>query len=339
MERVAREHILENIHQAVYGQRRLIKELRAYTEVPTLSEFIAGNGQDVRLIYRGENCWTTLKQAAGKAPVQEMTPLTRRLTRGMGNLIHINSSAFLHTLRGYARGDAEVFALAPSLSEEEQQRRRHFKLMLYYALFQEKPSKLGYASVDAALAELQQYPLYREEIGELADYLLAQLPFTTKPLGAGLPLGLELHGCYTREEVFTLFDRQTEERRMQGVAAGVFSLEAQNLELLFVTLNKSDKDFSPTTQYDDYFISERLFHWQSQNKMSHANAGRRYVEQAEHGRRYLLFVRPYKADGYGRTSPFYCMGLMRYRSSHGDFPMNITWELDVPALPAFLPEG
>jgi len=29
-------------------------------------------------------------------------------------------------------------------------------------------------------------------------------------------------------------------------------------------LNKSEKDFSPTTIYNDYVVSETQFHWQSQ---------------------------------------------------------------------------
>jgi hypothetical protein len=39
----------------------------------------------------------------------------------------------------------------------------------------------------------------------------------------------------------------------------------KNTELLFIILNKSEKDFSPTTLYDDFVISENLFHWQTQN--------------------------------------------------------------------------
>ena len=48
---------------------------------------------------------------------------------------------------------------------------------------------------------------------------------------------------------------------MKGHVAGLQYVEDCNTELFFVTLNKSDKDFSPTTQYDDYFISADRFHW------------------------------------------------------------------------------
>ena len=52
--------------------------------------------------------------------------------------------------------------------------------------------------------------------------------------------------------------------------------EATQTDLLFVTLEKSDADFSPTTRYADYPISPTLFHWESQNSASaHTPTGRR----------------------------------------------------------------
>src|SRR5690242_21494866 len=39
-------------------------------------------------------------------------------------------------------------------------------------------------------------------------------------------------------------------------------------ELLFVTLDKSGKDYSPTTRYRDYAISPELFHWETQSAAS-----------------------------------------------------------------------
>ena len=120
------------------------------------------------------------------------------------------------------------------------------------------------------------------------------------PLVEDVLPGLELYGCYTREEIFTLAGRQTEARKMQGSVTGVFNLSEHNATLLFVTLNKSDKDFSPSTQYNDYLINEHYFHWQSQNTDSHQNnGGQRYTKQADTQNKIILFVREEKKDGYG----------------------------------------
>ena len=35
-------------------------------------------------------------------------------------------------------------------------------------------------------------------------------------------------------------------------------------DVFLVTLNKSDRDFSETTRYEDYSIDRMTFHWQSQ---------------------------------------------------------------------------
>ena len=48
---------------------------------------------------------------------------------------------------------------------------------------------------------------------------------------------------------------------MQGVAYS----EAFNVDVLFITLKKSEADYSPTTMYRDYPISPTLFHWESQS--------------------------------------------------------------------------
>ena len=149
---------------------------------------------------------------------------------------------------------------------------------------------------------------------------------------------LELYGCYTREEIVTLLGDQTENRKLQGSIFGVYNLQnIKDVSLLFVTLNKSDADFSPTTQYDDYLINENYFHWQSKNTDSHTNnGGFRYIKQGENGNKIILFVRENKQDDFGNTAPFHCFGFIDYVSSYGDFPMNITWKLEEPAMPYYL---
>ncbi len=183
---------------------------------------------------------------------------------------------------------------------------------------------------------MKNYPIFVQEIYELADYLIANLSFKTDIVGAGIPETMEVYGCYTREEVFCMLGKQTPNKKMQGSVAGVFNVEEYNTELFFVTLNKSDKDFSPTTQYDDYIISEKLFHWQSQNTDSHNGKGERFVNQATNHKRFLIFVREYTKDGFGNTSPFLCFGFGNYVSSSGDYPMNIVWKMEKPIMAQFI---
>lgn len=327
MEEKAQEYVLQNIKAAIYNKARLIKELRTYTQTPTLAEFIENNGQDVRLIYKGAGCWSSLKHEAGMCDYPD-DENTKRFVKGIGNLVHVNTVSYLNFIRKVmlAKGNVKC----------NDEREEAFAVMLYYSLFIDKISKVGVKSISEALRRLENYPVFVTEILELTDYLLSNLETKTYSVGEGMPMGLEQYGCYTREEIFAIFKRQTADKRMQGSVAGVFNIEELNTELFFVTLNKSEKDFSPTTMYDDHVICEDKFHWKSQPSDSHAGKGRRFVEQKQNGKKFLLFVRENKKDGYGNTCPFICFGLVDYISSKDDKPMSIDWQMHQPILPRFL---
>ena len=275
MEEKAQEYVLQNITAAIYNKARLVRELRTYTHPPTLREFIENNGQDIRLIYKGGNCWSSLKKEAGLCDFAE-DENTKRFIKGMGNLVHINTVSYLNFIRRVMKSNGAV--------EYKDKCEEAFAVMLYYSLFGDKISKIGVTSIGEALQRLRHYPVFVDEVLELTEYLLSTLETKTFSVGEGMPVSLEQYGCYTREEVFTIFGRQTADRRMQGSVAGVFNIEEMNTELFFVTLNKSDKDFSAETMYNDYVVSENEFRWESQNTDSHQGKGRRFVEQKTNAR-------------------------------------------------------
>jgi superfamily II DNA or RNA helicase len=328
MEKKARQYILDNITSAIYNKNRIVREIISYTSVPSISQFLENNVQDIRILYQGSNCWSSLKRAAGRISYSD-DAITKRLEKGMANLIHHNTSSFLRFVERFIAGE----------SVHIDEANRTYAIMLYYTLFLDKISRAGFSNINEALMLIhdEKYACFKQEVSEIVSYLLANLNIKTTPIGAEIIPGLELYGCYTREEVFTLVGRQTAEVKMQGAASGVFNLPEHNATLLFVTLNKSEKDFSPSTQYNDYLINEDYFHWQSQNTDSHNNnGGRRYTEQSQTKNKIILFVREEKKDGFGNTSPFHCFGLVDYVSSHDDFPMNVTWKLHKPAMAQYL---
>ena len=111
--------------------------------------------------------------------------------------------------------------------------------------------------------------------------------------------------------------------------AGRSWIEAINTEILFVTLDKSDKAFSPSTRYEDFAVSPSRFHWQSQNTTGEDSpTGRRYIFQKQNGTRFLLLVRPKRGD------PFVFLGPLHYVSHTGSRPMSIYWDLERP-MPAW----
>jgi hypothetical protein len=103
-----------------------------------------------------------------------------------------------------------------------------------------------------------------------------------------------------------------------------------------VTLDKNEKQFSPTTMYHDYAINEHLFHWQSQNSARpDRGKGLSYIQHHETGKRLFLFVREQTKDEYGRTMGFVNYGEVEYVKHTDSQPMNVTWKLK-KAMPNFM---
>jgi len=122
---------------------------------------------------------------------------------------------------------------------------------------------------------------------------------------------------------------------LQGLGVKYFS--EKKTDVFFVTLNKSDKDYSPTTLYNDYSINEWLFHWQSQSTTSaESSTGQRYISHRRIGSQILLFVRENKKDNFGSAAPYTFLGLADYIKHDGSRPMNITWKLRAPIPAKFM---
>ena len=113
--------------------------------------------------------------------------------------------------------------------------------------------------------------------------------------------------------------------------AGPWWHEPTETDVLFITLRKTEKDYSPETMYRDFAISPELFHWESQNKTGVASAaGQRYLNQRTNGARILLAVREEKQDPWGATMPYVLLGPADFVSHQGERPIAITWRLRRP---------
>jgi hypothetical protein len=144
-----------------------------------------------------------------------------------------------------------------------------------------------------------------------------------------------LHSRYTRDQILTAFGFYSFEKKTNYIE-GVALNKEKNTELLFITLNKSETDYSPTTLYDDFAISDKIFHWQSQNAARPDNGkGLSYINQEENEKIILLFVREQNEDEYKNTMSYVFLGDAKYVEHAGAKPMNIKWELREP-MPAYI---
>jgi hypothetical protein len=124
-------------------------------------------------------------------------------------------------------------------------------------------------------------------------------------------------------------DERTSKGGIKRIQTGVYYVERLKTDLLFVTLEKSEKDYSPTTLYKDYPLSPTRFHWETQSNC-HAGTptGQRYLRVRDGGQeQVLLFVRQRRRDERGVTMPYVLLGPCLCRAHRGGRPMQIEWEL------------
>ena len=148
---------------------------------------------------------------------------------------------------------------------------------------------------------------------------------------------LRVHATYTLDEVLAAFDERNTKNGVKRIQTGVYWVKRYKTDLLFVTLEKSPSDYSPTTLYQDYPLSPSRFHWETQSNC-HAGTptGRRYLAAGKaEDQHVLLFVRQRRKDPRGVTSPYVLLGGCRPVEHRGERPMQIEWELERP-MPAGL---
>jgi len=329
LERVAKQRILDNITQAVRQSRNaLVDEVKESANIlgraPTLAEFLEQHRLALDDIYRRDVSWSRLCTQAGvRAPWTD--PDEDLLTAGLRRIQHVNSPTQIRELLGALSG-------SPFPSAESDERRNRLLLMSFFSLWRRKGE---FESLQESYARLRANAVLCDELTDVLKLRLEQMEFEPRPIHLPFSCPLELHGAYTRDEILAglgnwTFDEQPEMRE------GVRHLPALNADAFLFTLQKSDRDYSPTTMYKDYAISDSLFHWQSQSQTSVSSpTGQRYIHQRQTGHTILLFCREYKGSGTGLASPFYFIGPADYVSHEGSNPISITWRLRAP-LPAKL---
>ena len=174
---------------------------------------------------------------------------------------------------------------------------------------------------------LSDSPVLLEELLELLHLRFDAIDFIDQPVDLGFDCPLDVHCTYTMRQIVSALDYHNFSS-LAGV--GVRYLPEKNVDIFFVTLNKADKDYSPTTMYQDYSINETLFHWQSQSTTAaNSPTGQRDIHHRELGTKILLFVREFKTDLAG-AAPYTFLGTANYVKHEGSKPMSIIWKLDVP---------
>lgn len=331
LEKIAARYVLDNICASYDRTSGLVARAASFTEdtgLPlTLGNLLDYYHLDPRAIYSKKLCFGRLCVRAGM--VSDFTePLEETMTRAFMRFSVVDSRRWIRFLLNLLpRLDSTDFA---ALSPAEQRMLQ----MFYVTVWGKAAEHWDDESVLDNLYTLSDSPTLLGELQTLLRYQYSRIDFIDEPVDAGFDCPLDLHCTYTRDQLLVALDFL----KPATVREGVKWLPDKNLDVLFVTLNKADKDYSPTTMYKDYSINESLFHWQSQSTTAENSAtGQRYIHHREKGNRMLLFVREFKTDSrFGGAAAYTYLGTVNYVKHDGSRPMNITWKLDCPIPAKFL---
>ncbi len=138
-------------------------------------------------------------------------------------------------------------------------------------------------------------------LDERSEHLTHPLDLA-QPDESVLRMPLSIHARHTVDDVLSAFGILDFDRPAWK-QTGVIRDERTNSDLFFVTLEKSEREYSPSTLYKDYAISPVLFHWESQSTTTQqSNTGQRYIHHRDRHGNILLFVRSRRKQD-GRTMP------------------------------------
>jgi len=340
--------ILKNISKASLNKNKLISLIHSFkhdTNLPlTLNNFLHLNDditlEDIYKVRYGKfGGWSVLLAVSKNKKIEPGRKLLfAAFYRAINNrLLNCTSISYLRFLQVLCEHD---FIISPTDTETKiTNHHQLFTLMCHYDFWDQTGCKLGFSNVAESLLFLQDATL-QSELSEVISILIRRLeinefdmPKVNNSFIDSSPL--KMHVRYPKEHILVSFGDSTFDRKSSS-REGVLNIKPANTELLFVTLNKCEKQFSATTMYHDYAISPTLFHWQTQNS-ARPNSGRglAYIEQKKNNKIFILFVREQAKDENGRTMGFVNFGPIDFVKYKGSQPMNITWKLKHP-MPAYL---
>ncbi len=324
LDEISQKIVLDNLRSALKNTRKaLVDDLRGLPASTTLGEFLAASSFDLADVYANPSSGSTFTAARRAAGHLRGMPTSEEAeyAKALGKMLHVDDD------ERYARWRSWLTASAPPSASMPGSRDERLQWMLFAALGQRKRPLNDVGSV---LAELWRAPAMRQELIEILDVLRERGRMDSQPIDASGIVPIHSHATYGLYEFIAAYGL-VGNGNLRETREGVIWAAAQQSDLFFITLNKSDDDYSPTTRYQDYPISPTLFHWESQSRTATASpTGQRYISHVARGSKVILFVRENRRDERGVSTPYFCLGPARHVSHKSDRPMQIVWELERP---------
>jgi len=344
LDRVASGIVLANVKGSLGSSfSGLVQELRAMADARrhagvdpgaiSLAEFLRDAALELDDLYRSSGwTWSRLRREAG-LPAAAEGPDDARVARAIPRLLHVDDPNRLALYKRAVAGELSDNELDPSSSPGR-------ALMgLHVAIWGIDPA---ITSLRESIARLRRHTALMMELSELFDILDDQADHIPEPLDDQMRwphrVPLAVHARASLDEIMAAFGRMTF-ARPNRLRQGVDYDPSTGSDLFFVTLEKAEGHYSPSTMYRDYAIAPDLFHWESQSTTSvQSPTGQRYLQHRVTGTHVFLFVRHRKHEA-GRTAAYTCLGAADYMSHERSRPIAITWRLRKPMPDDFFREA
>lgn len=320
LEKKAKAYILENLRQTETNKAALIEQVRTFEDDTglelNLENFLTEYNLSLYEFYQnsGARSMHRLKKWAGLS--EDSRDVEDKIYSMLTGLFHIDSAKLLDYWIRYIEGDT-----MPQTEDE-----RLMKNMLYYTFFKKHPRQLHFKDIDDGIESVIGADFVREEVLQILKYNRSHIGFVAGRNEYAYVCPLELHCRYNTNQVMAAYGlfNETESPEFRE---GVKYFDSKKTDAFFINLNKSEKDFSPSTMYEDYAINAELFHWQTQSRDRQASPKiQRYIHHRQLGNSISLFVREYKRIGT-YTAPFTFLGNADYVEHSGELPVSFVWHL------------
>jgi superfamily II DNA or RNA helicase/HKD family nuclease len=325
LEGKSKELVLNNIRTQIKATvQTLAKEAKAF-DTPLLADYLRESRREIRELYKSHNSWTSVLRRAGLTDHPEQ-PGEEDLLKRVHAFLHVDDLERAETYTRLLSDDAPTY-------ESLNQRDKTYARMLFFNLWDKAG---GFTSYAQGLESLREQRALRDELRQALDHVMGQADHFPIPLeGPHAHIPLKIHSAYNRSEILAALGVARLGGQMPGsFAQGVLWDEQNQTDALLITLEKNEKDFSPTIRYKDYALSPSLFHWESQSTTADTSpTGLRYRQHKQRGSHVLMFMRRYKDTDIGKAQPWMLLGPATFVRHEGSKPMAITWQLhqELPA--------
>lgn len=317
-EKQAMKYVLNNIQSSILNRMNLKRMLMNFKNnfdlELNLKNFLESYGIDIKQFY-SKTSFNELMSSVGYLPNYEQNDKYKISLKRLSNM---NTKELI-------KFSIKVLSQEYNFNINNVIEKRRMG-MLYYTIFNDEPE----TSYEKSICTLKkEEPLLVKEFIEILEYKLQKIDRKEIEYNED-EVPLELYGDYFLPQI-TAAVGKSDEKKKKSLREGALYVENINTDLFFITINKNENEYLPTTMYNDYAINSRYFNWESQSTTSiKSPTGQRYISK-DKNHKVLLFVRDNKKE-YGQTKPYTFIGKAKIKSYKGSNPIEIIWEMeeDIP---------